>query len=83
MVNVDPNAGAAKWSVAGATEVYLTGLNGKGGVPAGQLVLGVPLPLSPVKYTSVAPATDHFAALAFGSTFTMGAFNPVMESQPP
>ena len=42
MVNVDPNVGAAKWSVAGATEVYLTGLNGKGGVPASQLVLGVP-----------------------------------------
>ncbi len=42
MVNVDPNAGAAKWSIAGATDVYLTGLNGKGGVPASQLVLGVP-----------------------------------------
>jgi GH18 family chitinase len=42
MVNIDPSAGRANWSVQGATQTYLNGLNGKGGVPAAQLVLGVP-----------------------------------------
>ena len=42
MVNIDPSAGRANWSVQGATQIYLNGLNGKGGVPAAQLVLGVP-----------------------------------------
>jgi chitinase len=42
MVNVDPSAGRANWSVQGATQIYLNGLNGRGGVPAAQLVLGVP-----------------------------------------
>jgi GH18 family chitinase len=42
MVNIDPSAGRANWSVQGATQIYLNGLNGRGGVPAAQLVLGVP-----------------------------------------
>jgi len=42
MVNIDPRAGRANWSVQGSTQIYLNGLNGKGGVPAAQLVLGVP-----------------------------------------
>jgi GH18 family chitinase/aryl-phospho-beta-D-glucosidase BglC (GH1 family)/PKD repeat protein len=42
MENIDPSAGRANWSVKGATQVYLNGLNGKGGVPAAQLVVGVP-----------------------------------------
>jgi len=42
MVNIDPSAGRANWSVQGATQTYLNGLNGKGGVAAAQLVLGVP-----------------------------------------
>jgi chitinase len=42
MVSTDPSAARKNWSVSGAIGLYLNGLNGKRGVPASQLVVGVP-----------------------------------------
>jgi chitinase len=42
MVSTDPSASRKNWSVSGAIGLYLNGLNGKRGVPASQLVVGVP-----------------------------------------
>jgi chitinase len=42
MVSTDPSASRKNWSVSGAMGLYLNGLNGKRGVPASQLVVGVP-----------------------------------------
>ncbi|RLS91765.1 MAG: hypothetical protein DWI10_05925 [Planctomycetota bacterium] len=43
MVNVDTHAGTDNWSVTGATNLYLNGLKGSGGVAPNKIVLGVPL----------------------------------------
>ncbi|MDA0214584.1 MAG: glycosyl hydrolase family 18 protein, partial [Planctomycetota bacterium] len=43
MVNVDTAPGTANWSVTGATNIYLNGVNGSGGVAPSKLVLGAPL----------------------------------------
>jgi chitinase len=42
MVSTDTSAARKNWSVSGAIGLYLNGLNGKRGVPASQLVVGVP-----------------------------------------
>lgn len=42
MVSTDPAAARRNWSVSGAMGLYLHGMNGKRGVPAAQLVVGVP-----------------------------------------
>ncbi len=42
MVNIDPNPSNANWSVTGATNIYLNGMNGSGGVAPSKLVLGTP-----------------------------------------
>ena len=42
MVSTDTSAARKNWSVSGAIGLYLNGLNGKRGVPASQLVVGIP-----------------------------------------
>jgi chitinase len=42
MVNADPNPLMTTWSVTGSLGLYLDGANGRLGVPASKLVLGVP-----------------------------------------
>lgn len=42
MVNVDSNPASANWSVTGATNIYLNGINPNGGVAPNKIVLGAP-----------------------------------------